>query len=123
MSTNSYIKMKQFRYYQENNPNNSFMEDGKTPCTWSYFCISENFKEFAPINVLGIQTLPGTKFYLNSSMIPITIGQSGIFELDVTGTSATINNIRFEQGSMQKIRDNDSGFLIIDIAYEEQMGG
>jgi hypothetical protein len=36
-----------------------------------------------PIVQLGIQSVPGTKFYLNGSNNPIIIGNTGIYELDL----------------------------------------
>lgn len=106
-------KMKQFRYYSDSNVNNY-------PDNWSWatYCEASAFKPYSPITQLGIQTLPGTRLYINSSTIPIIVGSTGIFELDVSKTSASIASLRIEQTSMQKIRELDNGYLIIDIIYE-----
>ena len=111
------MRMLQFRYYKDNNQNNSPMN-----WNWTYYCAADTFKSYSPIVSIGIQSLPGTKFYLNDSLNPIILGVSGIFELDVSNTSATINNLRIDQKSMDLIRTLDNGFLIIDIVYEEQGG-
>lgn len=67
---------------------------------------------------IGIQTLPGTKFYLNHHSSPIVIGQTGIYELDLEGLTY-INGIQFDQASLRLINDNDAAYLIIDYVYEE----
>ena len=107
-------KIAQFRYYSDNNINNY-------PKNWSWaiYCEAQAFKAYSPIMQLGIQTLPGTRLYINSSTTPVIVGSTGIFELDVTNTSASIASIRIEQASMQKLRELDNGYLIIDIVYEE----
>lgn len=107
-------RMAQFRYYKDGASNNF------PDWTWTRYCTSESFKKYSPIISLGIQTIPGTKFYLNSSLKPIIVGNSGIFELDVKNTSATINNIRIDQDSMELLKNLPNGYLIIDIVYEEQ---
>lgn len=43
------------------------------------------FTSVYPIVQLGIQTLPGTKIYLNNHTTPVIIGATGIYELDVEG--------------------------------------
>ena len=55
-----------------------------------------------PIVQLGIQTLPGTKFYLNNSIEPIIVGYTGIYELDLDNQTEifklTFNNTFFVFG-------------------------
>ena len=111
------MKMLQFRYYNDGNTNNN-----PSDWNWTHYCSIDTFKRYAPITSIGIQSLPGTKFYLNGSLNPIILGISGIFELDVSNTSATINNLRIDQDSMNLIKTLDNGYLIIDIIYEEQGG-
>ena len=107
-------RMLQFRYYYDGNENNN------PNWKWQLYCTANSFKKYSPITAIGVQTLPGTKIYLNGSITPIIIGNSGIFELDVANTSATINNFRVDQESMKLIRDLQNGYIIIDIVYEEQ---
>lgn len=111
------VRMLQFRYYADNNKNNYPLD-----WNWTQYCSSNTFKKYSPIVSIGIQTLPGTKFYLNGSLNPIIIGVSGIFELDVTNTSTTINNLHIDQKSMELIKNRENGYLIIDLIYEEQGG-
>lgn len=108
-------RVTQFRYYAEKNANNY-----PADLTWPGYCTQATFKKFSPIMQLGIQTLPGTKIYLNSSLEPIVIGSSGVFELDVTGTTAVITGLRVEQNSMEQIRDLPNGYIIIDMVYGDQ---
>lgn len=106
--------MTQFRYYADENNNNS------PNWRWTQYCATESFKAYSPILSLGVQTLPGTKFFINDSLTPIIIGNSGIFELDVSNTSVSINNIRFDQQSMETISSKQNGYLLIDVIYEDQ---
>ena len=108
-------KITQLRYYAEGNENNQPRDN-----TWAAYCTQETFKKYSPITQLGIQTLPGTRFYINSGITPIIIGASGVFELDVTNTSATITGLRIDQSSMELIKNLDNGYLIIDLVYGEQ---
>lgn len=80
------------------------------------------FAEKTPIYQLGIQALPGTKFYLNESQDPIIIGATGIYELDLHEKS-TISALHFDPDSIRTINEAMSigtGYLIVDIVYEEE---
>ena len=74
-----------------------------------------------PILQLGIQALPGTKFYLNSSIDPVIIGFTGIYELDLEN-QAEIVKLTFNEKSIQAIDNNANGYLIIDVLYEDGKG-
>jgi len=53
------------------------------------------FTNYTPITQLGIQTLPGVKFYLNKRENgAIIVGYTGIYELDLEGI-AEINMLSF----------------------------
>lgn len=77
------------------------------------------FVDFTPIVQLGIQALPGTKFNLNANLDPIVIGVSGMYELDLTNSSAVLTSLTFEKDSLDQIDKNPDGYLIVDIVYEE----
>lgn len=109
------VRIVQFRYYDDDNPNN-FPAEG----TYSFFCTDASFSRYKPIHQFGIQTLPGTKIYLNQSYNPIVIGSTGIFEIDCDNTTATLNSFRVEEASMTTIKNNPNGYLIIDIVYGEK---
>lgn len=76
------------------------------------------FADKMPIIQLGIQTLPGVQFYLNGSTNPITIGTTGIYELDMS-TEAIITSLRFDYESIQLIKGSQTAYLIIDIVWGE----
>ena len=104
----------QFRFYDEkktdrNQPNTINMKSLQTGSV---------FTNYLPITQLGIQTLPGTKFYLNNAVDPIIIGLTGIYELDLEGQTE-ITAIQIDAASMANIRDNYNASLIIDVIYED----
>ena len=70
------------------------------------------------VKKIGIQTIPGIRFFVDeNSEYPIIIGMSGIFELDLTQSTATINHLRFDVDSLDIIENNPGGYLIIDLLY------
>ncbi len=77
---------------------------------------------YAPVIQLGIQALPGTKFYLNNAIEPIIIGDTGIFELELTGV-LEISKIQFDCVSLDAIAKNKNAILIIDTIYISQEEG
>lgn len=103
----------QFRYYDESNSNNqpeglklSQLENGDV------------FSKYRSFTQLGIQSLPGTRFSLNDNIEGhIIIGSTGIYELELEGISE-INSLKFDSKSLELIRDNPNGYLIIDVIYE-----
>ena len=108
--------VKQYRYYNEkdatrNQPSNVNKDQ---------FINGLVFEEPScyPILQLGIQTLPGTKFYLNSSIEPIIIGFTGIYELDLDN-KAEIIKLTFNKTSMDLIDSNANGYLITDVLYDD----
>lgn len=106
--------IKQFRYYNENDKTRN------QPYAISFRNLVSGsiFNDSLPIVQLGIQALPGTKFYLNNSKEPVIIGNTGIYELDLYG-SALITALSFENKSVQAISANDNAYLIVDIIYEK----
>lgn len=76
------------------------------------------FKNYYPITQLGVQTLPGTKMYINGFATPIIVGSTGIYELSVDGL-ASITDLSFDQTSLQTITNNDNAYLLVDFVYEE----
>ena len=111
-------KIMQYRFFEENGNQNQ-------PNT-SYEMITKNnlingaiFSNRTPITQLGIQTLPGTKFYLNNSVDPVEVGITGIYELDLSA-GATITALRFDKTSLETIINNTTAFLIVDTVYETE---
>lgn len=116
-------RIKQYRYYNDSNDSTTrnqpaFLSDGSTPVTYSQFVNGSVFGTCYPVLQLGIQALPGTKFYLNEASDPIIVGNTGIYELDLEGKTE-ISKIQFEARSMRLIRDNQNAYLIVDIIYDD----
>ena len=106
-------KIRQFRYYndssEKNNPPELKMQDLVT---------GRAFDNYVPILQLGIQGLPGTKFYINGNNNSLVIGYTGIYELD-SSLIYSIRRLSFDSDSINLIRNNDNGYLLVDIIYEE----
>ena len=107
----------QFRYYGDssddknypNNLNNTSLASGSYLITYKPNATS--------IASLGIQTLPGVKFYLNNSQVdPIIIGPSGIYELGID-ENYEITGLQFDKKSLDLINANNGAYLIIDVVY------
>lgn len=106
----------QFRYYGDQLENN-----GLSNIKYKELISGSHFINCRPnatsIASLGIQTLPGVKFYLNNSQIdPIIIGPSGIYELG-TDKNYEITGLQFDSKSIDSINANNGAYLIIDIVY------
>lgn len=76
------------------------------------------FNKYLPIYNLGIQTLPGTQFYVNGGNNSIIVGSTGIYELDLEGLSE-ITALKFSKESITTIAGADGAYIIIDIIYED----
>ena len=87
------------------------------PLDIAYLLDNNIFEEYSPIVHLGIQSLPGLKFYLNGNKFaPLYINNSGLFEIDLENTFGLIGSIEFDQENLNKYLS--IGYLIIDILYE-----
>lgn len=106
-------QIKQFRYYKQ-----SSLKNYPTNISIANLASGSIFSIYMPIIQLGIQSLPGTKFYLNNSNDPIIIGNTGIYELNLNGLSE-ITAISFDRASLNAINTNQNGYLIVDILYED----
>lgn len=127
-------KIKQFRFLERENIKTeeesrddlNFIEPVivDTSKEYKYSPIQESFidgsifKDCYPILQLGIQTLPGIRFKLNTSNDYAYIGHSGVFELDLKG-QVEITKLQFYRESMRRIDENPSAYLIVDVVYEE----
>lgn len=107
-------KIMQYRFYGDDNSKNY-----PDLITSSKLISGTAFEDNFPITQLGIQTLPGTKFYLNEGNTPIIIGSTGIYELDLEGLTE-INNLSFDARSLKRINEVDSAYLIIDMICGEK---
>ena len=66
---------------------------------------------------IGIQTLPGIKFYISDSNLSngIIIDHTGVYELDLRNTTTAISNLRFDAASLSRIDEVDNASLIVDV--------
>lgn len=106
-------KIKQFRYYSDNS-NQNYPSDLR----FRHLVSGTAFNSYTPIIQLGIQSMPGVKFYLNGSNNPIILGNTGVYELDLSGMTQ-INSLQFDANSINLINSNNGAYLIVDIIYEE----
>ena len=105
--------IKQFRYYGDNNVNNY-----PTNMTTSNLIRSNIFAGYGAITQMGVQARPGTTMYLNNSIYPIVIGETGIYEIDLQDFGV-ITAIRFEGSSLTRFDEQGStDRILIDIIYE-----
>ena len=107
----------QFRYYGNSSDGKNYHSSitKNSLISGSYFI---SYKSNATsIASLGIQTLPGVKFYLNNSQVdPIIIGPSGIYELGID-ENYEITGLQFDKKSLDLIDANSGAYLIIDVVY------
>ena len=104
----------QFRYYNDEQGNNNQPEDLNADSLNK----GTIFAKYLPFTQLGIQALPGTRFFLNDNIEgPVIIGSTGIYELELEGISK-ISSLKFDSKSLKLIADNPNAFLIIDVIYE-----
>ena len=102
----------QFRYYGDKHEKNYLT-------TTSGLLDGTTFESYYPIIQLGIQSLPGTHFYLNNSNTSIIIGSTGIYELDIEGYT-DITKLNFDNNSLENISNNGNAYLIIDIISNKE---
>lgn len=101
----------QFRYYNDEDNNDN--QPGNVTC--ENFTSGSVFTPYLPFTQIGIQTMPGVRMYLNNNTVgPVIIGSTGIYQLDLEGISE-ITDLYFDTTSMEMIRDNPGGYLIIDV--------
>lgn len=104
----------QFRYYGEEQANNNQPENLNAESLNK----GTVFSKYLPFTQIGIQTLPGTRFFLNDNIEgPIIVGSTGIYELELEGIS-NISSLKFDSKSLDLIAKNPNAFLIIDVIYE-----
>lgn len=110
-------KITQFVYYGKN-----VRDHLKKKCNpadlnrWKYNVL----EGYGPVSHLGIQGSPGVTFYLNHSSDPITLGATGIYELNLEGIGH-ITSLKFDMDVLNKMYDSEESLLkrvIVDIIYE-----
>ena len=113
-------KVYQFRYYGEGNEKNQprKIKGDQEDINGAKLRSGSIFKNYLPIKQLGIQTMPGVKFYLNNSIDPIIVGSTGIYELNVDNLTE-ITALNFDLTAINMINNNPSlSYIIVDILYD-----
>ena len=110
-------KVQQIRYYGDHKSDSD--KNQPANLTGNRLRSGSVFNEFTPMKQIGIQTVPGVKFYLNNSIEPIIIGSTGIYELNVENLTE-ITALSFDTTSINMINQIPStGYIIVDILYED----
>lgn len=110
-------KHKQFRFYS----NSDSTHNSPAHINYQNLVSGKVFASYVPIRALGIQSLPGTQFYLNASTEPIIVGTTGVYDLDLGGNTE-ITSLSFSGNSLLAIINSPTAGLIIDIDYEDNGG-
>ncbi len=108
--------VRQYRFYNTNDSTRNY-PTGISIGNLTSGSIFFNDEGLGAITQLGIQTLPGTKFFLNNSITPVIVGYTGIYELDL-GSEAEITALAFDNASMNTINNITNAYLIVDAIYE-----
>ena len=123
---NVYLQLNEESQYDETQTYYTKLQDGKInyPITLTKASLISGsaFNGIAPIIKLGIQAIPGTRFRVNSNKDWIIIGATGIYELDLSSSSATIVKLQFDEVSLNIIDQNENAYLIIDLMSEQMEG-
>lgn len=108
-------RMMQFRYHGPGNSNN-YPSGSLAERDWA----NNLFYNYGAVSHLGIQGEPGVVFYLNGGNDPITIGNTGIYEIDLEGVGR-ITSLRFDSKVLNETYNNSASInhrLIVDIVYD-----
>ena len=117
-------EVKQFRYYNSTSDKNvpalSTYQDEPTKNPW----INNLLEGYDSVIKLGIQTLPGTKFWLNNNITGtgIIVDHTGVYELDLRNIATIINGLTFDATSLAIIDAVDNASIIVDILYNNVEG-
>ena len=110
-------KVQQIRYYGDHKSDSD--KNQPTNLTGNRLRSGSIFSQYTPMKQIGIQTMPGVKFYLNNSIEPIVIGSTGIYELNVENLTE-ITALSFDTTSINMINQTPStSYIIVDILYED----
>lgn len=102
--------VKQFRYYGDGS-----LKNYPDEANYATLAAGNIFNDYKPVVQMGIQANPGVRFYVNNSITPVMIGNTGIYEIDLEGLG-TIDQIRFDRDSLSSMDEHNP--LMIDIIYE-----
>lgn len=110
-------KVQQIRYYGDHKSDSD--KNQPANLTGNRLRSGSVFSQYTPMKQIGIQTMPGVKFYLNNSIEPIVIGSTGIYELNVENLTE-ITALSFDTTSINMVNETPStSYIIVDILYED----
>ena len=110
-------KVQQIRYYGDHKSDSD--KNQPANLTGNRLRSGSIFNQYTPMKQIGIQTMPGVKFYLNNYIEPIIIGSTGIYELNVENLTE-ITALSFDTTSINMINETPStSYIIVDILYED----
>ena len=110
-------KVQQIRYYGDHKSDSD--KNQPANLTGNRLRSGSIFSQYTPMKQIGIQSMPGVKFYLNNSIEPIIIGSTGIYELNVENLTE-ITALSFDTTSINMINETPStSYIIVDILYED----
>ena len=109
-------QIKQFRFYNQKSSKNY-----PSNITMANLASGSIFSSYMPVVQLGIQSLPGTKFYLNNNTHSVIVGLTGTYELNLNG-KAEITALQFDNESLNATRLNNNAYIIVDIVYDDGEG-
>lgn len=75
------------------------------------------FEKYVPIIRLGISAPPGTRFTINESDTEVVINYTGLFEVDFSDSTGIVA-LKFNEASLNHIRQNPAAWVIVDMIYE-----
>lgn len=110
--------IRQFRWYNDADRNRNY-PSSLTAAQLASGSIFFRDASLGAITQLGIQALPGSKFFVNNSAEPIIIGSTGIYELDLEGL-AEITALAIDFNSLQVISATNNAYLIVDAIYNTE---
>lgn len=121
MATNSTLEIVQYRYYGQGDTHNTPTESDSL--NWIGGFDGSNrynlLSNLGPAIKIGIQTLPGVKFYLNGNTNYMIVDHTGVYELDLSDISTTISELSFDPKSVALIDTVENAGLIVDIMYKK----
>lgn len=105
-------RIKQFRYYGKDNIDKNMPRQGEV------FFKGNWFQNINAVSHIGVQAIPGVRFYLNDSPSSLMVGQTGIYELDL-GNLGIIQSFKLDFSSLKDKEEQILEYgIIVDVVYE-----
>lgn len=115
----------QLRYYSADNEKNIPSDPNKWVGLSNDLTKSQDLlTNYGAAIKLGIQTLPGVRFFISGNNFTdgIIIDHTGIYDLDLRNTNTAISNLYFDVASLARIDSVDNASIIIDLLCNPKDG-